>query len=173
MTDTAARPPLDTRFPRWRRRFLGIAGAAVIAWWFLTRVLVVGGARPGGIGPAVGDHWHAPYRIEVCGRTLERFPDMPRGGLHTHGDGEIHAHPLQADQAGINATLALFVASCGGKLTETELVLPSGEHHVNGEPCPDGKPGRWILRVDGRPVTPIASYVIEDHATVRLSFEAD
>ena len=63
-----------------------------------------------GSAPRVGDHWHIAWGVYVCDKFI-KLPE-PTGndpvGIHTHGDGLIHAHPFSEKAAGKNATLARF-----------------------------------------------------------------
>lgn len=119
--------------------------------------------------PRAGDHWHAAYRLTVCGEHLEPLPGI-QAGIHTHGRGTVHIHPRNSEQAGRNATFASFLVNSGGSLTEDSWGLPSGERHSNGDRCPDGRPGLLTLFVNGEAVTPITEYVFKDLDQIALRF---
>mgnify|MGYP005852066557 CR=1 FL=1 len=152
--------PLDLRWTWGGVGAATLAALGLLAGWTVARDPSL---------PRVGDHWHAHYTIRVCGRTLPPLPGTT-GAVHTHGDGLIHVHPGVREQ-GRNATLALFMATSGGALTEDSLALPSGARYASGDPCPDGRPGRVTLRVNGRPVTPVGTYVPRDRDVIVLAFE--
>ena len=46
--------------------------------------------------PVVGDHWHVAVGFSRCGEALPEPSDdaEDRHGIHTHGDGLIHLHPV-------------------------------------------------------------------------------
>ncbi len=136
------------------------AGVAIIV------IIVIVGlvATRGEAGAQVGDHWHAPITIGVCGENW-----VPTGspiqssagkdfGMHSHGDGLIHIEPSTASTAGKNATLRRFFDSLGSlpsglKLTETSIQLPGGKLYTNGDACPDGKSGTLRVTVDGTDIS--------------------
>lgn len=132
-------------------------------------------------GAVIGDHWHAAYRIEVCGKRLAPFPHV-EGQIHTHGeDGQIHIHPNTQTQARENANLGAFFLSIEsgiGELTTGErfLNLSDGSRYVDGDTCPGsdvpqeltvlaGEPGEES-RVDGNP----AAYLPQDGGSVVVRF---
>jgi hypothetical protein len=123
-------------------------------------------------GAGVGDHWHARYQIVFCGWMLPPLPGFP-GGIHTHGDGVIHIHPGSRDEAGPHATLGAFFRSAGARLTGSSLELPGWVPMRNGDPCPDHRPGRWRLHVNGRMEPGMDRYLLEDGDEVRLEFAAE
>jgi peptidyl-prolyl cis-trans isomerase B (cyclophilin B) len=135
--------------------------------------LVVGsaaGAGAAGSGrPRVGDHWHAALSVDVCGEWLPNAPTFEspagqprsRAGLHTHGDGLIHAHPFTASEAGTNATLGRYLGYGGWTITNRGLDLWAGPSTApkqtawkNGDVCPAGEfagqPGKVAWMVDGK-----------------------
>ncbi len=122
--------------------------------------------------PRMGDHWHARYMVSVCGRVARPFP-ATEGAVHSHGGRSIHIHPYRPSEAGANANLGRFFLNSGGELTSTSLTLPSGQRYVNGDRCPDGRPGRVVVLVDGLPVQDPPSYVLRDGDVISISFEAE
>ncbi len=74
-----------------------------------------------------GDHWHAAYGIDICGKPQAPIPTFESPiGIHTHGDGVIHIHPFTLEGAGENATIGNFLKHAPGvKLTDTKLTI----HH--------------------------------------------
>jgi hypothetical protein len=91
-------------------------------------------------GALVGEHWHASYRIYVCGKRLTNYPNA-EGEVHSHGDGFIHIHPATQQFAGENATLGAFLRTYetglgvlpDGKRT---LIFPDGTSYKDGDNCP-------------------------------------
>ena len=120
--------------------------------------------------PRIGDHWHARYRITICGTDVPPFGDTP-GGVHTHSGGIIHVHPKSDAEAGSNATLGLFIANAGGSLTEGSLLLPDGKHIKNGDSCGSSGRGHLALWVNGIAVNPVPSYVPQDRDEIILTFD--
>jgi hypothetical protein len=125
-------------------------------------------------GPGVGDHWHARYAIELCGKTLP--PLLPSSGdVHTHGDGIIHIHPASAASTGRRANLGTFFRTTQVRISETSITVP-GETHANGERCPDGKVGTLKVLVQSKgqgpfsPVRDFLSYVPADRDVIRIVF---
>lgn len=90
--------------------------------------------------PYSGDHWHAPYRVVVCGTQLPVF-DANSGEIHSHGDGLIHIHPKTDGLEGKRANLGQFFKAAGGQLTDSTMTLPNGEIFENGDLCSDGSSG--------------------------------
>ncbi len=115
------------------------------------------------------DHWHAKYAVEVCGKTLAPFPYSP-GDVHTHGDGVIHVHPTSPATAGRNANLAAFFRSVKMEVLPGYLRLPDGKVYRDGDPCPDGKPGRVKVLVNGREELDFLAHVIRDGEEVKVVF---
>ena len=119
--------------------------------------------------PQIGDHFHAEYSISICGQVQEDYA-YSQGGVHTHGEGSVHLHPQNSTEAGINATLARFMAGTGGRLTNSMIVLPSGISYEDGDECPDGNKGRLFLKVNTIDQAEIASYVPKDEDVIIIGF---
>ena len=153
---------------RVERRALSLAGALVVlALMSLTTASIV---KWDPSHPRVGDHWHARYRIVVCGVTQPPLPGT-HGGVHTHGGGGIHIHPRTKDEAFSNASLALFFSTSGGALTDQSLTLPSGLTFANGDRCPDGRGGQLSVTVNGDPIGNPSSYVFRNQKAIVISFD--
>jgi peptidylprolyl isomerase len=102
-------------------------------------------------GPALGEHWHVAYAIQVCGELLPAAAD--RGvdalGIHTHEDGLIHIHPFEAAAAGAEARLQVFLDQIGAQVGTDGIELADGAPDVGA--C-DGDPvvrvGQWDDALD-------------------------
>ncbi len=94
--------------------------------------------------PLIGDHWHAAYGVFICGKFASPVNDQTDPfGIHTHGDGVIHAHPFRLKGrpfTGKNANLGAFLKAVGGKLTPTSFKIPGSGSRTNGQKC-GGKVG--------------------------------
>jgi hypothetical protein len=104
--------------------------------------------------PALSDHWHAAYGLDICGNFLPDLPQPPQLiGLHTHGDGVIHIEPQDALlDTGKHATLGRFVSGYPGlKLTATSITVIN-QTWTNGDKCGD-KPGTLVVKSNGKTVT--------------------
>ncbi|MCS7171908.1 MAG: hypothetical protein N0A24_00575 [Armatimonadetes bacterium] len=157
----APRPAPRRAFDRlWPWVFGGVVvlGVAVVAY----------GLRSRPDYPRAGVHWHAPYTVEICGRRLPPFPPSP-GNTHTHGDGVIHVHP-ETNEEGRQATLRTFLLSVGVLPRQNALTLPDGRTYRDGDRCPDGRPGRWSVLVNGRRLESWQDYYPRDGDRVRFVF---
>jgi hypothetical protein len=119
--------------------------------------------------PRPGDHWHAPYSVEICGQRLPPFPYSP-GNIHTHADGVIHIHP-ETVKEGRRATLATFFQSVRMEVTAHSITLPDGRTYRNGDTCPDGREGRVRVLVNGREMGDPLEYFPQDRDWIRIVFE--
>lgn len=144
-----------------------IAGAAVLLVGGLVYRAVVG-TTGASAGPRLGDHWHAPFRVVVCGERLPPLPATP-GDIHSHGDDVIHIHPSTSATTGRNATLAAFLATTTLRVTASELSV-GGRTYRNGDTCPDGRPGRVSVLVNGRAQDTFLEYVPRDGDRVEFVF---
>lgn len=94
-------------------------------------------------GAIVGEHWHASYRIYICGKRVTNYPTL-EGEIHSHGDGFMHIHPATQPFANENANVGVFLrhyetligSQPNGKRM---LVFPDGTRYEDGDECPDGK----------------------------------
>ena len=93
-----------------------------------------------GSGPKVGDHWHAAYGMYVCDHFITPIQNANDvDGVHTHGDGVIHAHPFNNNVAGTKANLAALGRASGFALTDTSLTGAEIGAINAGDDC-HGKP---------------------------------
>jgi hypothetical protein len=130
-------------------------------------VLVLGGAAatymfkqnppPLTRGAAVGEHWHATYKIFICGKRMTNYPTV-EGQLHSHGDGFMHLHPHDQTFAGEFATvgnfLRLYETTLGQRPDgKRELRFPDGTHYTDGDACPNDKKKYDVVMTNkGKPV---------------------
>lgn len=109
-------------------------------------------------GASVGEHWHASYRIYICGKRLANYPNA-EGEIHSHGDGFLHIHPHTQAFSGDNATLGTFLRlyETGlGQLPNGNRVLtfPDGTTYEDGDTCPGSKEKHDIEVLNkGKPIT--------------------
>lgn len=116
------------------------------------------------VSPKIGEHWHAYLGANVCGTWLpdapsfENLADTPtaRAGLHSHGDGLMHAHPYSSSEAGKNANAGTFLREGGWALSDSSMTLWDGTTHENGDTCTiDGKKQKaevqWATGFPGKP----------------------
>lgn len=122
-----------------------------------------------GIGPTQNDHWHATYEVVICGEKQEQYPQTP-GGVHTHGDGQIHIHPHTPLETGQNANVRLFFSSLNGELKPDYIKLPGGKEYSNGDKCPDGKEGSLKIIVNEKETEEKERYPIKDGDKISIEF---
>jgi hypothetical protein len=127
--------------------------------------------------PSVGDHWHASYAINICGRGEELLPEF-EGGTDTHGDGVIHVHPVQPSDEGAAARLVEFFRNAGGVLSERSIGLPGERPWLAGNTCPGGRPGKVVVVVNEGPLginertlgKEVDTYVPQDGDRILIAF---
>jgi hypothetical protein len=150
----------------------------------LTAVLIGGGVsafvfrlKPPPItrGAIAGEHWHADYRIEICGKKLAPYPTV-EGEIHTHGDGRIHIHPQTPAYSLNNANLGKFFdiveTDIGREKGKSFIRFPNGKSFTDGDTCPgSNKPEKLILEANGKRVGGDPSlYVMHDNDKIVLRF---
>jgi hypothetical protein len=102
------------RAQRWRLIIVASASAGTLALSAVA-VLLVDAVSGGDSGPRVSEHWHAPYAVVVCGQPQTPIEEFSHSsGIHTHGDGIMHLHPLTAEGEGSGASVAKFFKNSGG-----------------------------------------------------------
>src|SRR4051794_17820277 len=75
-----------------------LAGGGAFAFYSVKHPPPVTGGAP------VGQHWHASYKIYICGKRMGNYPTV-EGELHSHGDGFMHIHPQTEGFANDNANV--------------------------------------------------------------------
>lgn len=136
--------------------------------------LAAGGS--GTVPPVAGqDHWHTAYGIYVCDKFIDQITDQrDPEGIHTHGDGVIHIHPIVRRAAGENATLSKFFDAVRLDLSDSKLEVPGGKTYTEGKDKCDGKDAIVQLVVKGRekPITTnIADFrFTEDRMVMTIAF---
>jgi hypothetical protein len=164
-----------------------------VARWLLTRLLFVllvalavvvfarqfsDGSSDGDIakpssevtGPSIEDHWHAVYKVYICGQRQPHFPTW-EGGVHTHADGVIHIHPFLPREEGSGARLVKWFEYGGGKLTQSEMRMPgSREEYKNGDECPEGSEAVLQVFVNGERLEDWSGYIPRDGDRVQIEF---
>jgi hypothetical protein len=125
-----------------------VAGSALGAYSALHRPPITRGA-------IVGEHWHASYKIYICGEHMQNFPTV-EGEIHSHGDGFIHIHPSDASFAGDNANLGNFLQLYETTFTESNgrrvMTFPTGQSIKDGDSCPNKKTYKWVFTNKGQVV---------------------
>jgi hypothetical protein len=149
---------------------LGIGGVVLVVGLVVTLIYrAVVSTVATGSGATMSDHWHAPFKVMVCGERVGPLPTS-EGDVHTHGDDVIHIHPHTAETQGRNANIAAFLKTVPLKVTATSLEV-NGKTYKNGDKCPDGKPGAVKVLVNGKPVPDFLVYAPRDRDEVEFRFE--
>jgi hypothetical protein len=121
------------------------------------------------------DFWTAAIGVHICGVWLPNAPSFGlETGVHSHGDGLVYVHPVEADEEGDRATLGLFVERGGWAVSADELRLWDGATHRTGETCPDGLPAtvRWWLDGVEQRGNP-AEFAPRNGQVIVLGFDSD
>jgi len=160
-----------------------VCAAAAAVLFAVLIVLTLEVAASGDSDPRVGDHWHAPYSVFVCGQRQPSIAEFPHSsGIHTHGDGIMHMHPRTAGGEGRGASVAQFFKNAGGWVDPAltpegcaidyshPIVLrgdsgihPLGRGFADASAVCDGKPEREFEQVG-------AGYVPRDGDCIRIVF---
>ncbi|HVE92268.1 MAG TPA: hypothetical protein VNE62_08210 [Actinomycetota bacterium] len=129
-------------------------GTSGIVYSFFNKPEITRGAQP-------GDHWHAKYRIEICGAPVTPFRQS-EGEIHTHdrgaqGDGQIHIHPktpaFSLDNANLEAFLGVSETFLTREKGRNSLLFSDGTDYKDGEKCQgsDAK-HKLVVQANGKPV---------------------
>ncbi len=141
-----------------------LIGAGVVA--AVVGLFVYLGAQP--LTPKVGNHWHAGFKVIICGERTRPLP-ASGGDVHSHGDDVIHIHPSRAETAGRNATVGAFLRTVPVRVTETSIEV-AGKTYTNGDRCPDGRAGRVSVLINGEARPDFESYVPQDRDEIEFRF---
>jgi len=148
------------RSPLKRRR------RGTLAFTTMLVVLVLGGSAlaylsikhppPVTRGASIGEHWHASYKMYVCGKRVDNYPTV-EGELHSHGDGFLHIHPSTQAYAGDNASLGTFLRLYETSFTQDSkgrriMTFPTGLKLKDGDTCNDKKHYKWVFTNKGKTV---------------------
>jgi hypothetical protein len=103
--------------------------------------------------PKVGDHWHMAFGVYDCDKFLPNIPQpaVDPDGIHTHGDGVVHAHPFNSSVAGRRAQIQKYFDAVGVEYKNDEMKIggigEGGKEFVrkNGDKCPNGQAGKWNM----------------------------
>lgn len=122
-------------------------------------------------GPFIGrDHWHAAYRVFICGQRQPNFPTW-ESGVHTHADGIIHIHPFIPSEEKEGARLTKWFEYGGGLLTLSEMEMPGTDQvYRNGDRCPDGGEGVLQVFVNGERLDDWSDYIPQDGDRISIEF---
>ena len=159
------------------RRWSFIGAAATFAVLIIVSFAIT--SFPGGIGgqgqtaagdgAQIGDHWHSSLLMEICGETMTLPPSGT--GIHSHGDGLIHVHPYNLEEAGLGANIGRFFDSFPLEIYPDRVETLEGEIYQNGDPCPDGTIGTVQVLVNGQDITEtFREYTPKDEDTVEVYF---
>lgn len=100
-------------------------------------------------GLQIGDHWHMAYGVYDCDTYLPPSQDGNDPlGIHTHGDGLIHAHPGRVAATGDRARLGLFIDAIGAELSDDQYLPGAGEPgapELRASDGCDGEPAELVL----------------------------
>lgn len=108
-----------------------------------------------GVGEPV--HWHADYRLTVCGQeqVLQGGPTA----AHTHGQNTFHLEGVR--QSKEEAQLDWIVDQLGGQLEENSIM---GRDGCNGEPA------NLTVTVNGEKVEDHMTYIPRDGDMIRIDY---
>ncbi len=134
-----------------------VLGALIIGGGFLA-TQNIGGSQPVtnesiGVGQPV--HWHASYKISVCGENR-----VPRGGpmlAHTHGETQFHLEGVRRNKE--QATLDWVLDKLGTEFTEDSIY---GQTSCNGEPA------NLTVQANGETLETPEEYIIGDGDNIRI-----
>lgn len=108
-----------------------------------------------GVGETV--HWHADYRITVCGE--EQILQGGPTAAHTHGEKTFHLEGVR--QSKEQAQLDWIVDQLGGQLEENSIM---GKDGCNGEPA------NLTVEVNGEEVEDHMTYIPRDGDMIRIDY---
>lgn len=174
------RQPVATKGPRWWRGLLSLhvppwmpVGLVIgVTFGILGLLFFVRGATG---APRIGDHWHAPYQVVICGERQPAMPEFEGVGSSpgTHGDAIIHLHPFSTVAEGSKNTLAGFFKTGGGTLSNSEIRSPGfSKTWKNGDKCEDGTEGTLQVFLNNEKLDDFTRYIPRDGDRLRIVFGA-
>ena len=127
-------------------------------------------------GASAGEHWHASYKVYVCGKRMNNYPNV-EGEIHSHGDGFMHIHPRSPQFTGDNANLRTFFLLFETALAqsadgERSLTFPDGKTYKDGDRCPKKKERHDIVvtnkgkEIEGDP----GAFIPHDGDAIEIAF---
>ena len=120
-------------------------------------------------------HWHADLKISICGQDIP-LP-KPKGGTTVHGEpfvGTPFMHLHNEPSIHIEGTIRSAEDITLGKFMEVINLNFKAEELLNkrnGDPCPDGTPGKVQLFVNEKESPELTQKVIVDGEDYELRFE--
>ncbi len=124
----------------------------------------------GGLSFPLGNiHWHATPTLTVCGAYIDLpkpAPGQHLGSnlLHLHDDSLFHIEGNVSSPSQI--TLSAMMSNIGRNFSQITLL-----EKKNGDLCPDGKPGKVQLLVNGVENIEYKDYIIKDGDRIEMRFE--
>ena len=125
-----------------------VGGAGALVYYTMKHPVPITGGAP------IGQHWHASYKIYICGERMANYPTV-EGEIHSHGDGFLHIHPQTEAFANDNANLATFLRLYETSFTQDKqgrrvMTFPTGTKLSDGQACSDKKHYKWIFTNKGK-----------------------
>ena len=154
-----------------------------LIWYVISGVIVVVGialiaiSQSDAKSPMIGEHWHAALGVNVCGEWVADAPefhndaDSPsiRAGIHSHGDGLIHIHPVVSAESGDRATVGKYFGYGGWVASEDSFTMWDGQEHNSGDDC-NGNEAQVRWTVNGEEQSgDILSYHPQDGDIIALA----
>ena len=119
--------------------------------------------------PLVNIHWHADLELDLCG-VKSQLPAPPTGmenlgsaTFHTHEDRKIHMEGSFYSPNDLK--LGLFMDLVGVPFSSTQIAS-----YKEGDSCPNGRPGKVSMTVNGLPSTALRDYVIHENDQIGILF---
>ncbi len=113
-------------------------------------------------------HWHATPTLVICGENVA-LPKPASGQhfgsnlLHLHDDSLFHIEGSVSSPSQI--TLGAMMSSIGRNFSQ-EVILDK----KNGDMCPDGKPRKVSLLINGVENMQYENYIIRDGDKIKMAF---
>jgi len=103
------------------------------------------------------DHWHADYKLNVCGseKVLQNGPTK----AHTHGEKTFHMEGVRSTRE--EATLEWIVDSLGGQMENNSV--------MGKENC-DGEPADLKVKVNNERINDPLNYIPKDGDFININY---